>query len=217
MLSDSEGVEWLIATGIQKYHEMKEQERPFTLDATPKEIQLEYLKLSDPCRYAMECLYEFSNNENDFYTSTELITSINKFLETEGLRIPKDTRHNHHPAIRSINGEYTKRRVAGDLEGGYTLIKARLPDKDPKKTRLDTNTLIRIKPEKRRELMTNTTDDDEAQILESMEGLTAYNLKGLQTEAKEHYGISKDKFMEVIHKWKTAEVLEIDNTLYMKE
>ena len=217
LLSDSEGVEWLIATGIQKYHEMKEQERPFTLDATPKEIQLEYLKLSDPCRYAMECLYEFSNNENDFYTSTELITSINKFLETEGLRIPKDTRHNHHPAIRSINGEYTKRRVAGDLEGGYTLIKARLPDKDPKKTRLDTNTLIRIKPEKRRELMTNTTDDDELQILESMEGLTAYNLKGLQTEAKEHYGISKDKFMEVIHKWKTAEVLEIDNTLYMKE
>lgn len=216
LLLDSEGVEWLIATGIQKYHEMKEQERPFTLDATPKEIQLEYLKISDPCRYAVECLYEFSNNENDFYTSTELITSINKWLEKEGLRIPKDTRYNHHPAIRSINGEYTKRRVAGELEGGYTLIKAKLSEKDPVKTRLDTNTLIRIKPEKRRELMANTTDDDELQILESMEGLTAYNLKGLQTEAKE-YGISKDKFMEVMHNWKTAEVLEIDNILYMKD
>jgi len=220
MLSDSEGVEWLIATGIQKYHEMKEQEAPFSLDATPKEIQLEYLKLSDPCRYAVECLYEFSNNENDFYTSTELITSINKWLEKEGLRIPKDTRLNHHPAVRSINGEYTKRRVAGELEGGYTLIKAKIPEKDPAKDRLNSNTLIRIIPEKRRELTkiaTDNDDDDELQILEAMEGLTPYNLKGLQTEAKEHYGIAKDKFMEVLYKWRTAEVLEIDNTLYERE
>lgn len=216
MLSDSEGVEWLIATGIQKYHEMKEQDKPFTLDATPKEIQLEYLKISDPCRYAVECLYEFSNNENDFYTSTELITSINKWLEKEGLRIPKDTRLNHHPAIRSINAEKTKRRVAGELEWGYTLLRAKIPEKDPAKDRLDTNTLIRIKPEKRRELMKNTTDEDELQILESMEGLTAYNLRGLQVEAKE-YGIGETEFMEVLNKWKTAEVLEIDNTLYMKE
>jgi len=102
------------------------------------------------------------------------------------------------------------------IPGGYTLIKAKLPDKDPVNYRLDTNTLIRIKPDKRRELIRNTTDDDELQILESMEGLSAYNLKGLQLEAKE-YEISKDKFMEVLHKWKTADVLEIDNTLYMKE
>ena len=108
----------------------------------------------------MECLYDFTNDEKDFYTSTELITSINSFLGEEGLRIPKDTRRNHHPAIREFGGESTKRRVNGEGERGYTLIKAKEIDKDPKRTRLDKETLISFKPNREREIVREGTEEE---------------------------------------------------------
>lgn len=216
LLEDEEGMEWLINTSIRLYHEMKEEEKGFTLDFTPREMQLEYLKLSDPCRYAMECLYEFNNDEREFYSSTEIITSINSFLAEEGLRIPKDTKRNHHPAIREFGGEWSKKRINNDLTPGYRLIKAKTIDKDPKRTRLDRETLISFKPNKEQEIAREGTEEEKS-IMKIISGLTPMNLAGVQIEAKEDYEIDKSEFMVILEKWKKEGVLNIDNSMYYRD
>lgn len=216
LLKDEEGMEWLIHKSITSYYKMKEEEVGFTLDFTPREMQLEYLKLSDPCRYAMENLYICTNDENDFLSSNELITSINSFLSEKGLRIPKDSRNNHHPAIRQFGGEKTRSRINGDLEWGYALIKAKNIDKDPKRTRLDKETLISFKPNKEKEIAKEGTDK-EKNIQNILSGLTPMNLVGVQLEAKHSYDIDKKEFMDIIKKWREDGVLNIDNSAYYKE
>lgn len=216
LLKDEEGMEWLIHKSITSYHKMKEEEVGFTLDFTPSEMQLEYLKLSDPCRYAMENLYICTNDENDFLSSNELITSINSFLSEKGLRIPKDSKNNHHPAIRQFGGEKTRSRINGDLEWGYTLIKAKNIDKDPKRTRLDRETLISFKPNKEKEIAREGTEE-EKNIMDIMSGLTPMNLVGVQLEAKHSYDVDKKEFMDIIKKWREDGVLNIDNSAYYKE
>lgn len=216
LLDDTEGMEWIIYTSISKYHEMKAEGRNFTLDFTPEEMHLEYLKLSDPCRYAMERLFDFSNDESDYYTSTELITAINQLLAEEGLRIPKDTRYHHHPAIREMGGEYVQRTVNGERMWGYTLIRAKEPDIDPKKTRLDKETLIDVKPTKRQQIF-REGNDTEKNLLELMQGIGPYNLTGVVIDAKQEYGMTKPKVMEILEKWKKGGLLKIDNNVYEKE
>ena len=215
LLEDKEGMEWLINSGITKYHEMREENRGFSLDFTPQEMQLEYLKLSDPCRYAMERLYVCSNDERDFLSSSELITSINKLLGLEGLRIPKDTRYNHHPAIRESGGEWTRRRINGELAGGYMLLKAKTEEKDPRKIRLDRETLIQVKNNKARDISTYGSDN-EKNILKLISGLAPCNLAGVQIEAKEDYAINKRDFIKVLEKWRDEGALNIDNSVYEK-
>jgi phage/plasmid-associated DNA primase len=216
LLEDKEGIEWLIHEGISKYYEMKEENRGFTLDFTPQEMQELYLKLSDPCRYAMERLYEFTNNENDFYSSTEFVTSINRLLEEEGLRIPKDTRYNHHPAIRAIGGEYTQRRIGGERVWCYSLLKARYDEKDPKRTRFDKETLIQLKPNRKKDILRDGSEHEKA-LMELMPGLTPYNLTGVKIEAREYLDIDNKEFMKILNKWKNEEALTIDNSVYYKD
>ena len=216
LLEDKEGIEWLIHEGISKYYEMKEENRGFTLDFTPQEMQELYLKLSDPCRYAMERLYEFTNNENDFYSSTEFVTSINRLLEEEGLRIPKDTRYNHHPAIRAIGGEYTQRRINGERVWCYSLLKAKVEEKDPKRTRFDKETLIQLEPTRKKDILRDGSEHEKA-LMDLMPGLTPYNLTGVKIEAREHLDIDNKEFMKILNKWKDEEALIIDNSVYYKD
>lgn len=212
LLEDEEGMEWLIHTSVTKYNEIKAENRKFTLDLSTQEMQMEYLKQSDPCRYAMECLYEFSNDENDFYTSEELIMSINKFLELEGLRIPTDTRTNHHPAIRMTGGVYTMKRINNYPTRGYTLIKAKNEDNDPIKNRLDTKTLIDLNTPRTLDL--EFTSDTEKQVTNLFDGKGPYNLSGIISDAKELYNIEIKDTMAILKKWRDICALIIDNTAY---
>jgi phage/plasmid-associated DNA primase len=216
LMNDREGMEWLIYTSICRYYNLKQDGGNFSLDFTPEEMRLQYLKLSDPCRYALECLYEFSNNENDFYTSTELITSINNLLAEEGLRIPKDTKNNHNPAIRELGGEYVQRRVNGDRIWGYCLIKAKSPNKDPKNHRLDKESLIMVKPSMRRQIALDGTDE-EKNMLDLMDGMIPINLTGVVIDARNEFNMSKSEVMSVLNKWKKEGALIVDNSIYKKD
>jgi len=216
LLEDNEGMEWLIYNSITKYHEMKEEEKGFTLDYTPHEMHQEYLKLADPCLYAMERLFEVSNDETDFYTTEELVSSINKLLAEEGLRIPKDKKQHHYPAIRHVGGELVQRRINKDRAYGYSLIRARSTENDPKKTRLDTESLIDIIPTRKKELF-REGNDDEKNLMDLMKGIGPYNLAGVILEAREHYSMDKNSVMRVLNKWKNEKALSIDNGVYERD
>lgn len=213
LLKDREGMEWLLYNSISLYHELKIQNKGFSLDFSSEEVELEYLKESDPCKYAMKRLYEPSNDENDFYTTTELITSINKLLSLERLRIPKDTRKNHHPAIRELGGEYVQRRVNGEPTRGYTLIKPKDEDSDPLKARLDKKTLISLKSHGLLDF--HLANGNERLILELLDGEGEYNLTGIISEAEVLHNIDKKDAMTILTALRDKGVLKIDNSEYM--
>ncbi|MBT9132748.1 MAG: hypothetical protein DDT33_01277 [Firmicutes bacterium] len=213
LLKNREGMEWLIYTSIEHYHCMVRKKRGFKLDHAPIKVEEEYLKMSDPCLYAMKQLYVFTNDENDFYTSTELIMSINSQLSSEGLKVPKDVKNNHHVAIRGFGGEYTRRRVNRDLKQGYTLIGAKLPGRDPKKIRLDKETMIRLEKGNIKEVFEELPGKEE-NIIMIMRGLGFYNLTDVIFEAEQKYGMSKTDVMKVLEKFKRTDVLRIDNSIY---
>ena len=80
LLNDNEGIEWLIYESIKAYKRVETE--GWACEKTEAEIREEYLKLSNPCLYAAEQIYEKTNDPKDYVTREETVNTISSIFKT---------------------------------------------------------------------------------------------------------------------------------------
>lgn len=211
ILADDEGMGWLIHESIMAYKDLENNGNKFILEKDSKQAHIEYLEIADPTRAAAEALLIKSNDENDFYTSTELINLMDQYLKTRGLRIPKNNK-DHHRAIKEIGGEYGQRRINNRVERGYILIRPKDGNNDPKKNRLDKHTRIQLNKE---EMFIDDFSREEQSIFELLNGVHEYTVDGLISDAEINLNLKSPVVMSILRDWQKDKMLFVDNSHYL--
>jgi len=220
LLEDNEGISWLIYNGIKEYKKIKNDKSRFIMELDSVQAGIEYLKQSDPCHYAAQKLFYKTNNENDFYTTSEIITMISELLQNEGLRIPKNNKE-YSRAIMEIGGEKVQRRINDDSPRGYMLIKPRDDAKDPVKHRLNYETIIGVVDVNMDypDLTKNELELLELMTSEKLElnGMKAFSVKELIHRVSNELDMDKDVLLTILGTWKLNGWLKIDNSAYFNK
>ena len=129
LLNDTEGIEWFIYESIQAYKKVKINGK--SLQKSASEVRKEYLRLSDPCLYAAEELFEKTNEPEDYVTREEIVKMISDFLKANELNKPK---HNgtYYTAIRAMGGEEIDKTINSEHVRSFCYVKPKdlLKDKD---------------------------------------------------------------------------------------
>lgn len=120
LISDDEGMQWLIYESITAYKGV--QNNGWAGQKTEDEIRKEYLKQSNPCLYAAEELYEMTNDPNDFITRDEAKMEITGFLQDINIRPPLDAKQ-YYNAMRRIGGNDHELRIDGNKLRGFAFVK----------------------------------------------------------------------------------------------
>jgi putative DNA primase/helicase len=129
LLNDVKGIEGLIYKSVNAYKNVESDGWATTM--TEEDLRREYLKLSNPCLYAAEELFEKTNDPTDYVTRDEVINIISEYLKTEDIKAPQNNEH-YYNAIRAIGGDDHDKRISGDKTRTFTFIRAIgvLKDKD---------------------------------------------------------------------------------------
>jgi P4 family phage/plasmid primase-like protien len=124
--NDIEGMEWLIYEGIKAFKEV-DKTKDWSIPIGTKDTKKEYTRLSDPCLYAAETLFQKTTDKNDFTSRDQVVKSITETLRAEKLEIPR-ANHVFYDAIRNIGGEDDQKSDNGKTVDGFNLIKFKTPD-----------------------------------------------------------------------------------------
>ncbi|UTB31565.1 MAG: phage/plasmid primase, P4 family [Methanobacterium sp. ERen5] len=134
ILNDNEGIEMLIYEAITAYKNLEVD--GWAAQKTIAETRKEYFKKSDPCKYAAEQLFEKTTDPYDEVSRDEVVSLITKFLEAEGIEIPKS----HKPfykAIREMGGSDKEKTSDYERTRVFTFIKTKEVTKEREKTELE--------------------------------------------------------------------------------
>lgn len=121
LLKDVKGIEGLIYKSVNAYKNVESDGWATTM--TEEDLRREYLKLSDPCLYAAEELFEKTNDPSDYVTRDEVINIISEYLKTEDIKAPQNNEY-YYNAIRAIGGDDHDKRINGDKTRTFTFIRA---------------------------------------------------------------------------------------------
>lgn len=121
LLNDLKGIEGLIYKSITAYKKVESDGWATTM--TEEDLRREYLKLSDPCLYAAEELFEKTNDPTDYVTRDEVINIISEYLKTQDIKFPQNNAH-YYNAIRAMGGDDDEKRINGDKTRTFTFIRA---------------------------------------------------------------------------------------------
>jgi putative DNA primase/helicase len=217
LLKEDEGMSWLIHQAINEYKKIKDNNQKFQLEKGVNEMEKEYLRVSDPCKYAANLLFEKSNDEHDYYTRQEIVQLITQHLQKEGLRIPTANSHFYN-AIRAIGGEDTKRKILDNTERGFMLVKARENVMDPAKTRLQNQTIIesieKIDMQGRHlEDLTIREREILEEVLNHLQKFKEITIQGLLNDLNIE-GYNKKQVKETLETWKQKGYLKVNNKHY---
>jgi len=102
LLNNTEGIEWLIFESIKAYKRV--EKNGWAMERSEEEIRRDYLRLSNPCLYAAEELFEKTNEPDDRINREEVVRMISEYLKRNELDVPKDNKP-YYKAIRDMGGD----------------------------------------------------------------------------------------------------------------
>jgi len=134
ILNDTEGIEMLIYLAINAYKRVEID--GWAAQRSKEETRKDYLKLSDPCKYAAEELFELTADPNDQVSREEVVTIISKYLDTEGIKLPTN-KNQYYNAIRAMGGEDKDTRTSYTKTRLFTFIRTKKVSKIKEKSELE--------------------------------------------------------------------------------
>lgn len=120
LIGDKAGMEWLIYNAVQEYKKVEKE--GWAMDDSAEKHRKETLKEHDPCKYAVEELFELTKEENDFISREDFKEVISNFLKLNNLIVP-DNSNDYYKAIRHLGGIDKEKRILGAKERGFAGIK----------------------------------------------------------------------------------------------
>ena len=222
LLQNNEGMSWLIYEGIKEYKKIKDKKTPFIMELDSFEAKKEYLKESNPCKYAAEELFYKTNNETDFYPTYELIKMITKLLKNEELRIPRSNKE-YYRALEQIGGELKQRRILGEITRGYIMIKPYDENIDPIKDRLNHETIIGIDVSKFDKYIEDFSNNEQAlfEIITNkkleINDILGYKVKEIIDYAYNDIEMDKKDVIKILESWKREGWVKLDNQIYINK
>lgn len=123
LVSDIEGMEWLIYQSIEAYKNV--QTEGWACTRTEEDNRTEYLLKSDPCLYAAEELFKKTNDPNDYISREETVNIISDYLNVQNIELPKDIKL-YYSAIRRLGGADIDKSINGGKIRCFAYIKPKM-------------------------------------------------------------------------------------------
>lgn len=120
LINDQAGMEWLIYNAVQEYKKVAKE--GWAMDDSAEKHRKLTLKEHNPCLYAVEEIFDKTNDENDFIAREKVRGAISNFLRLKGLTI-SDNLNDYYGAIRHFGGIDKEKRILGIKERGFAGIK----------------------------------------------------------------------------------------------
>ncbi len=125
LINDTEGMEWFIYESIKAYKRVEIE--GWAKQMSQNETREEYLKRSNPCKYAAEQLYEKTNDPEDYVTRADVINTISEYLQDHELKQPP--KKSYYMAIRSLGGYDAEKRIGKDKIRIFRCVKPKIDEK----------------------------------------------------------------------------------------